>query len=82
MRKARRVFKESRWAIDRQLSKKEAVILKQDEKTKVNERKSEPKINEPVRELGNPPSDTPLFLREGSEGEKGNAQDEKDKSEE
>jgi len=34
----------------------------------------------PVRELLRQEPDTPLFLREGPDGEKGNAQDEKDKT--
>lgn len=54
--------------------------MSNDQNTTVNEPKSEPKITEPVRELGRPSADTPLFLRDNSEGEKGNAQDEKDKS--
>lgn len=59
---------------------KEAVILNQDQNTNANELKSEPKIKEVDRERGDPEPDTPLFLRDGSEGEKGNAQDEKDKT--
>ena len=79
MPKARRVFSAFRWGID-EASKKGAVILSNDQNTNVNEPKAEPKITEPVRKLGHPPADTPLFLRDKSEGEKGNAQDEKDKS--
>ena len=82
MPRARRVFNEFRWAIDQYLFKKEAVILNQDENTKVKEPMTEPKIKEVDRERGHPASDTPLFLRDGSEGDKGNAQDEKDKTKE
>jgi hypothetical protein len=46
----------------------------------VKELNSKQKTKEPVRELLHHESDTPLFLRDGSDGEKGNAQDEKDKT--
>jgi hypothetical protein len=82
MPKAKRVFKGYRWGIDQELSEKEAFILKQDQNTKVNELESEQQTKEPVRELGHQAPDTPLFLRDTSDGEKGNAQDEKDTSEE
>jgi len=55
--------------------------LNQNQNTNVNELNSERETNEPVRKLYQE-SDTPLFLRDSSEGEKGNAQDEKDKTEE
>jgi hypothetical protein len=56
-------------------------MLNDDENTNLKEPKSE-KITEPLREWRHSPSDTPLFLRDGPEGDKGNAQDEKDKTEE
>ena len=43
---------------------------------------SEQKTEEPVVELPKQAAETPLFIRDGSEGKKGNAQDEKDKTEE
>lgn len=36
--------------------------------------------NGPASEPPNQESDTPLFLRDGAEGKKGDAQDEKDKT--
>jgi len=47
--------------------------LNQDQHTKINcEQKT------PVRELLRQEPNIPLFLRDGSDGKKGNAQDEKD----
>ena len=37
-------------------------------------------IKEPVKEISQEESDTPLFLRDTLDGHNGNAQDEKDKS--
>ena len=48
----------------------------------VNELNSEKETQAPVRELLHQESDTPLFLRDSSEGQKGDPQDEKDKTEE
>ena len=50
--------------------------------TSVNELNSEPKTKEPVRQLLHQDSDIPLFLRDRSDSKKGDAQDEKDKTEE
>lgn len=38
------------------------------------------KTEEPVKGLPHQESDIPLFVRDSSEGQKGNAQDEKDKT--
>jgi hypothetical protein len=48
----------------------------------VNELNSEPKTKPPVRLMLRQEPETPLFLRDGSDGKKGDAQDEKDKTEE
>lgn len=60
--------------------KKERIILNQDQNSSVNELKSEENsevsASEPICEE----TDVPLFLRDGSEGEKCDPQDEKDKS--
>ena len=56
--------------------------MKQDQNTNVNELNSEKETEEPLRELLHQESDIPLFLRDGSDGQKGNAQDEKDETEE
>ena len=48
----------------------------------MNEPESEKEIKKPVGNLFHQESDTPLFLRASSEGKKGDAQDEKDKTEE
>ena len=48
----------------------------------VNELNSEKKTDEPVKELLHQEPDVPLFLRDNSEDQKGDAQDEKDKTEE
>ncbi len=47
-----------------------------DQRTNVNALNCEEKT--PVRNLLHQEPNTPLFLREGSDGKKGNAQDEKD----
>jgi hypothetical protein len=54
--------------------------LNQDQNTEVQELNSQQRTKEPVRELLHQEPDVPLFLRNGSEGKKGNAQDEKDKT--
>jgi hypothetical protein len=58
--------------------------LNQDQNTNVNELDSEKETEEPVRELihheSDQESEVPLFLRDSSEGQKGDAQDEKDKT--
>jgi hypothetical protein len=54
--------------------------LNQDQNTNVNELNSDKEPEEPVRELLHHESETPLFLRDSSEGQKGDAQDEKDKT--
>ena len=46
----------------------------------MNDISSEKETNARVRELLHQEPDVPLFLREGSEGKKGDAQDEKDKT--
>ena len=46
----------------------------------VNEVNSEKETEEPVRELLHREPEVPLFLRDGPEGKKGDAQDEKDKT--
>ena len=48
----------------------------------VKELSAEGETVEPVEDLLHQESKTPLFLRGGSDGQKGNAQDEKDKVEE
>jgi len=48
-------------------------------RTELNSRK---KAEVPVRELLHQEADVPLFLRDSSDGEKGDAQDEKDRTEE
>jgi hypothetical protein len=58
--------------------------LNEDQDTNVNELNSEPETEEPVRDLHHQESDQepeiPLFLKDSSEGQKGDAQDEKDKT--
>jgi len=62
--------------------------LNQDQNTNVNELNFEPggglkdKSKDPVEETIPKKPELPLFLRDGSEGPKGDAQDEKDKTEE
>ena len=46
----------------------------------LNELNSEKETEEPVRELLHQEPEVPLFLKDGSEGKKGDAQDEKDKT--
>jgi len=46
----------------------------------VNELNSEKEPEEPVRDLLHQEPDVPLFLRDSSEGKKGDPQDEKDKT--
>ena len=54
--------------------------------TDVNELNSEPETDAPVKDLlhheSTQESEVPLFLRDKPEGQKGDAQDEKDKTEE
>ena len=54
--------------------------MNQDQNTNMNEVNSREKAKEPLRDLLHQEPDIPLFLRDGSEGKKGNAQDEKDKT--
>ena len=54
--------------------------MNQAQNTDVRELSSQQRIKEPVRALLHQEPDVPLFLRDGSDGEKGNAQDEKDKT--
>jgi hypothetical protein len=56
--------------------------LNQNQDKKTNERNSEEEKREPVPNLLHQESEVPLFLRDGSEGKKGDAQDEKDNAEE
>lgn len=46
----------------------------------VNELNSEKETEEPVRELLHREPEVPLFIKDSSEGKKGDAQDEKDKT--
>jgi hypothetical protein len=46
----------------------------------LNELNSEKETEEPVRELLHREPEVPLFLKDSSEGKKGDAQDEKDKT--
>ena len=46
----------------------------------MNELNSEKEIEAPLRELLHQEPEIPLFLRDGPEGKKGDAQDEKDKT--
>jgi len=57
---------------------KRAIILSQNPNTEMNANGAEQKP--PAREPSDQECDIPLFLRAGSEGKKGNAQDEKDKT--
>lgn len=54
--------------------------MNQDQQTNPDEPKSEKETQEPVRELLHQEPKVPLFLKDNSEGKKGNAQDEKDKT--
>jgi hypothetical protein len=56
--------------------------LNQDQYTKGTEPDSGKGTEVPVKELLQQEADVPLFLRDSSDGEKGDAQDEKDKTEE
>jgi len=62
----------------------ETINLNQDQKTNVNELNSEPESEGEVRDLlhheSDQESEVPIFLRDSSEGQKGDAQDEKDKT--
>jgi hypothetical protein len=60
-------------------SKKETIILNQDQDMNVNEPSHE-KGEVLVRITSDEDSDVPLFLRDISDGKKGDAQDEKDKT--
>ena len=60
----------------------EAITLDQKQDKNVKELSPEEDTAEPVGHLLQQESKTPLFLRGTSEGQKGNAQDEKDKVEE
>ena len=50
--------------------------------TNVNDLNSEREAEAPLRELLHQEPEIPLFLRDGSDGQKGDAQNEKDKTEE
>lgn len=54
--------------------------MNEDQNTNVNELNSEKETEGPVRELLYQESDVPVFLKDSSEGQKGDAQDEKDKT--
>ena len=79
--KARRVFNGYQSAIDRGQSGKRRFILNQDQNRDVSALNPEKENAKPITNLYRE-SDTPLFLRDSSEGQKGNAQDEKDGIEE
>lgn len=73
---AKRAFNEFRW-VTKQDRNREAITLNQDQnvKTPTVERESEP-----LRELLHEEPEIPLFLKDTSDGQKGDAQDEKDKT--
>lgn len=75
---ARPSFNGYRSATNLTINLKDAIILHQE--PNVNEVNSEVETEEPVRELLHQEPEVPLFLRDGSEGKKGDAQDEKDKT--
>ena len=81
--KERRVFNGYRSAIDRGQSESERgeFILNQDHNRDVSALNPEKENAKPITNLYRE-SDTPLFLRDSSEGQRGNAQDEKDGIEE
>ena len=54
--------------------------MNEDQDTNVNELNSEKETEEPVRDLLYQEPDVPVFLRDSPEGQKGDAQDEKDKT--
>ena len=56
--------------------------MNQDQDTNRNEPNSGKETEVRVKELLHQEADVPLFLRDSSDGEKGDAQDEKDKTEE
>ena len=58
----------------------EVFRLNQDQDTNRTETNSEEATEVPVKELPLQESDVPLFLRDSSDGDKGDAQDEKDKT--
>jgi hypothetical protein len=60
----------------------EAIALSREQDTKTDELNSEKEAGKPVENMLHREHETPLFLRDSSEGKKGNAQDEKDKVEE
>lgn len=70
-------FNEYRSATSRR-PRKDAITLHQDKN--VNKLDSEKETEEPLRELLHQESDVPLFLKDSSEDQKGDAQDEKDKA--
>ena len=59
---------------------KEAITVNQDQDINVNERSDEKKTERLVSEPLCQESDVPLFLRDSSEGQKCDPQDEKDQS--
>lgn len=71
-------FNEYRSATNPKATRKDAITLHQDKN--VNKLDSEKETEEPLRELLHQESDVPLFLKDSSEGKKGDAQDEKDKT--
>jgi hypothetical protein len=75
---ARASFSGYRSATNITVNLKDAIILHQE--TNVKELNSEVETEEPVRELLHQEPEVPLFLRDSSEGKKGDAQDEKDKT--
>jgi hypothetical protein len=75
---ARPSFSGYRSATNPKSTRKDAIILHQHKN--VNERNSEKETEEPVRELLHREPEVPLFLKDGPEGKKGDAQDEKDKT--
>ena len=81
MVKAKRVFKEYRSVTELRFAK-EAIALSREQETKAAELNSEKEPAKRVEDMLHREHETPLFLRDTSEGKKGNAQDEKDKVEE
>ena len=59
-------------------SRKDAIILHQD--NNVSELNSEKETEEPVRDLLHREPDVPLFIKDSPDGQKGDPQDEKDKT--
>jgi len=60
----------------------ETIILNSDQNQNVNEPNCENAAPELVRIPSEQESEVPLFLRDGSDGQKGDDQDEKDKTKE